>query len=258
MKSEAPRSGGLRKRSEATKDLVITKFKHQLSSLMSLIETSRTRYIRCIKPNKSMTPKMMDHAHTVSQLESAGLVTAIIISRESFPNRLPYDLLINRFKFLAYKFPDCHLDSADIKVNAKSLVGHLLAGMTSDSHLGRVEPFSCGKTCVYFRAGALELVETIRQEYYAERAVQVQAWIRALVARRRFLTLRRGAVLGQCAVRRWLARRAYIRMVHSVVVVQCFVRTCFARKELFHLRNNHAATVIQTRQVCAFIVDMFR
>ena len=101
-----------------------------------------------------MKPKMMDQAHTHSQLESAGLVTAIVISRESFPNRLSYELVMERFRFLTYMLPNCNLDSGDIKVDSDTLLSHLLAGVTADSHQGKVKPFACGKTRVYFRAGA--------------------------------------------------------------------------------------------------------
>lgn len=242
----APKSGGPKKRSEATKHLVVTKFKHQLTSLMSLIEKSRTRYIRCVKPNKTMAPATMDHAHTVSQLESAGLVTAIVISRESFPNRLSYEMIMERFRFLVYKFPDCHF-VGDMKADSEMLISYLLAGAMHDSHKGRVKAFSCGKTSIYFRTGALERIETIRQDYYAERAIQLGAWYRALVARRRFLIAKRGMVLLQCEARRWLAQKAFTRKVQVAVRMQGFMRRCLAVKELLSRRKNHAATVIQTR-----------
>ena len=107
---EAPTSSSSpKKRSEATKHLVVTKFKHQLTSLMSLMKESRTRYIRCVKPNKTMTPRMLDHPHTVSQLESAGLVTAIVISRESFPNRLSYELVMERCVKGRHHFSSFHV-----------------------------------------------------------------------------------------------------------------------------------------------------
>ena len=245
-KLETPNSGAPKKRSEATKNLVITKFKHQLTSLMSLIEKSRTRYIRCVKPNKVMNPRVMDHSHTFSQLESAGLVTAIVISRESFPDKLSYELLLERFRFLAYK---CHiqLNSGDIKVDSETLLSHLLAGVTADSHIGRVKPFACGKTRVYFRAGALEIIETIRQEYYIERALQLQAWIRSRLARQHFLASKKGAIVIQSEVRCWIARAAFSRKVRSAVIMQCFVRKCLARKELSRRRENHASTLIQSR-----------
>lgn len=244
---EESKTGGLKKRSAATKHFVFTKFRQQLTSLMSLIEESRTRYIRCVKPNKAMTPKMMDHAHTVSQLESAGLVTAIVISRESFPNRLSYELLMERFRFLAYKYEGCHLDSGDMKADAETLLNHLLAGLSAGTHLGRVKMFSCGKTKVYFRAGALERIETIRQDYYAVSAILLQAWFRSLATRQHFLTLKQGMIRLQTESRCWLARLSFRRKVRSAVVVQCFLRRCLAKKELTSRRNNHAATAIQTR-----------
>ena len=245
---EAPsKSGGLKLRSETTKHLVLSKFKNQLLSLMSLVEKSRTRYIRCVKPNKEMAPKMMDHSHTVAQLESAGLVTAIVISRESFPNRLPYELVMKRFRFLEYKYPDCHLNSGSIKVDAERLLNCLLAGRTVDSHQGKVKSFACGKTRVYFRAGALEFVETIRQDYYAERAVQLQAWIRSLLSRRHFLAVKQGMIRMQSAIRCWLAHTSFSRRIQSVVILQCFSRSCIARAELTRRRKENASTIIQTR-----------
>jgi myosin heavy subunit len=138
----------LKKRSEATKDLVTSKFKTQLTSLMTLIEKSRTRYIRCVKPNKTMVPRVLDHSHTVSQLQSAGLTTAILIARESFPNRLSYEHVMERYKFLCYKYSDTKMRSGDVKVDSEILLSHLLAGVTVDTHKGRVASFACGKTKV--------------------------------------------------------------------------------------------------------------
>ena len=244
---EAPKSGGPKKRSESTKHLVVTKFKQQLTSLMSLIEESRTRYIRCVKPNKKMSPRILDHSHTVSQLESAGLVTAIVISRESFPNRLSYDLVMERFRFLAFKFHDCHLDSGDVKEDTANLLDHLLAGVTAHSHQGKVKPFACGKTKVYFRAGALEQIETIRQDYYAKSAIKLQAWIRRLLSVEHYSTLRQGTVLLQAEVRCYITRTVFTKMVRCAVEIQCFIRKCFAVKELLSRRTNHAATIIQAR-----------
>jgi len=240
-------STGLKKRSAATKHLVATKFRSQLTSLMSIIEESRTRYIRCVKPNKVMRPRTLDHAHTVSQLESAGLVTAIVISRESFPNRLSYDVIMERFKFLTYKYADCHLDTADIKQDSEILLSHLLAGITADTHMGRVRPFACGKTKVYFRVGALERIETIRQEYYAERAIQLQTWMRSLQARIHYLIMKRGMILLESQIRCYLVRRSYKMKLKCALIVQCFIRRVLAKLEYLRRRNNHAATVIQTR-----------
>lgn len=245
-----PKSKGPSMRSDASKHFVFTKFKHQLTSLMTAIEKSRTRYIRCVKPNKDMTPKIMDHSHTVSQLESAGLITAIVISRESFPNRLSYELVMERFRFLQYKLgPTFHLDSGDIKVDVETLLSHLLAGMTADTHQGKAKLFSCGKTNVYFRIGALESIETKRQNYYAKGAIVLQAWFRSLAVKRPYLKLKHGVILLQSGSRCYLARTAFARQLRCVVTLQCFARKCYARKELVHRRKERASTVIQSRKV---------
>ena len=244
---EAPKSGGPKKRSEATKHFVVTKFRQQLTSLMSLIEESRTRYIRCVKPNKSSLPKFMDHTHTVSQLESAGLVTAIIISRESFPNRLSYELVLERFRFLSYKFDDFRLGCVDIKKDAEELLNHLLKGISADTHSGKAKAFACGKTKVYFRAGALEMIETIRQEHYAKAAIRLQAWIRPILLKQKFQKARHGVILLQSEVRRLLASKSLAKKLQSALAMQCFFRKILASIELTRRRENHASTIIQTR-----------
>lgn len=250
MLSKAEDSKGnsvVKKRSEATKDLVTSKFQVQLSSLMSLIEKSRTRYIRCVKPNKIMMPRVLDHCHTVAQLESAGLVTAIVISRESFPNRLSYEQIIERYKFLCYKYSDMELKSGDAKIDSHTLLSSMLAGIKVNTHKGKVAPFACGKTKVYFRVGALETLESIREEYYASRAVQLQGWIRQRQERQKYIIFKSGMILMQSELRRWRARTKFHASRRSAVRLQCFIRTILASLERTRLQHERKAAIIQAR-----------
>jgi myosin heavy subunit len=121
--------------------------------------------------------------------------------------------------------------------------------MTANTHQGKVKPFSCGKTKVYFRAGALESIETTRQDYYAEGAIVLQAWIRSLVVRQRFLDLKHGLILLQSGVRCYLARKSFSMQLRCVVRLQCFTRKCLSVNELVLRRKDRASTAIQTRQV---------
>ena len=98
IESKAPPQHGRSNRSSmAAKRTVLAKFRSQLNELMGYIEQTSVRYIRCIKPNSGMKPRIINHKETMNQLESAGLVTAITISRETFPNRLKYDIIWERF-----------------------------------------------------------------------------------------------------------------------------------------------------------------
>lgn len=225
---------------------------------MSLISKSRTRYIRCVKPNKIMKPRVLDHCHTVSQLESAGLVTAIVISRESFPNRLSYEQVIDRYKFLCYKYSDMELKSGDAKIDSHTLLSYMLAGITVNTHKGKVAPFSCGKTKVYFRVGALEKLESIREEYYAIRAIQLQGWIRQRQGRQKYVVLKRGMILMQSEVRSWRGRQEFHATILAVIRLQCFIRTILASLERMRLQHEHKATIIQARYVavlCLYVIS---
>ena len=79
---------------------VWTKFKEQLCDLMVSLKATRTRYIRCIKPNDFKKPLIMQHVSTVQQLRCAGVVAAVTISRSAFPNRLEHEVVLERFKSL--------------------------------------------------------------------------------------------------------------------------------------------------------------
>jgi myosin heavy subunit len=69
---------------------VLEKSQSEMKSLLSAIEDTRTR---CIKPNNNKIRRQLDHHCTMQQLERSGLVTAIQMARESFPNTLPSTFL---------------------------------------------------------------------------------------------------------------------------------------------------------------------
>jgi myosin heavy subunit len=143
-------------------------------------------------------------------------------------------------------FDSCQLGCGDIKKDAETLLSNLLKGVSSETHSGKVKAFACGKTKVYFRAGALEIIETIRQEHYAKAAIRLQAWIRPILLKQNYLKARLGMVLLQSEVRRLIASKAFTKKRQSALVMQCFVRKTLAFLELTRRRENHASTVIQT------------
>jgi len=231
----APRKGGV-----TTRHTVITTFKNQLTALMESIEKTKTRYIRCIKPNHQMNPGTTNHLMTMTQLQSAGLVTAIAITRESFPNRLAYDTIMERFKILIP--PDEMKRSGTLSDQVDFLLVKLY-NITETHDM----PYALGKTKVYFRAGALERLESLRMEYFASRAIVIQTWIRLLLAGARYTKKRNAAVIIQSRCRTYLESDAFRRKQKAVVVLQCAVRCLFAVWELFWRRENRAVSVIQSR-----------
>ena len=231
----APRRGGA-----TTKHTVITTFKKQLTDLMASIEKTKTRYIRCIKPNHHMDPGVTNHAMTMAQLQSAGLVTAIAITREGFPNRLAYDTVMERFQVLIPA--DEMKRSGTIRERSDFLLIKLY-NITAPHDM----PYALGRTKVYFRAGALERLESIRLEYFSSRAIVIQTWARLIMAGKRYEEMRFACIAIQARGRAYLEAKAFQKKQRAAVLLQCAVRCLFAVWELEWRRENRAVTVIQSQ-----------
>ncbi len=228
---------------------VLEKFRNQLKSLMATMEGTSTRYIRCIKPNETMTPKMTDHYHTMRQLECAGLVTAIAISRESFPNRLGYNAIRERFECLMTKHNLKNIVGMDKKDAVNYMLSNLLPSMADVQHGGTnlTQPFACGKTRVYFRTGALEHLETMRLDYYTTHTVVIQRWIRKIQASSHFLKMKDAAIQMQTFARCRIEMNRYRTQQAAALSLQCWCRGMKATEMVKELRMIRAVTLIQAR-----------
>ena len=76
-------------------------FRSQLASLMTNIGETKTRYVRCIKPNPHKKPLEVDLLSSTEQLRCAGVVAAVNVSRAAFPNRLMHSTATERFYCLS-------------------------------------------------------------------------------------------------------------------------------------------------------------
>lgn len=166
---------------------VWTKYKSQLSTLMTNLRKTQSRYVRCIKPNSKKEPHLMEHEATVDQLRCAGVVAGITIARSSFPNRLPNSIVLARFSHLS----ECstkHTSGMDMTEKRQKvcnlLLEYALKSMDNVDSKGQiVKAFAVGKTKTYFRTGALELLESCRQSGLDGPASTIQRAARGWLAR---------------------------------------------------------------------------
>merc|ERR1712084_2954 len=91
--------------SSSSRTLITTgyQFRTQLQNLLSKIQVTTPHYIRCIKPNDTLTPDNFDCKRIVDQLRCAGVVEAIRISRSGYPHRYNHNVFLNSFKILELK-----------------------------------------------------------------------------------------------------------------------------------------------------------
>lgn len=235
-------------------ETVWTKFKTQLSRLMETLSNTKTRYIRCIKPNTKKAPLIMEHVSTVEQLRCAGVVAAVTISRSAFPNRLEHISVLDRFKSLWPKGDHISVlqnESLDIDERCKKATDILLTlalkDMEFEKNGSKFRAFVMGKTRAYFRAGALEFLEAERMKHLGAYAIVIQTSARRFICELMYARYRRSVIQLQTNYRRILQRRIYLSCRKAATRIECWYRVVFASRRVYHLRRFIRATTIQTQ-----------
>jgi myosin-5 len=239
---------GVRKGSSLNSDTVWTKFKTQLGELMQNITKTRTRYIRCVKPNTMKQPKLMEHMSSVEQLRCAGVVAAVTISRSAFPNRLEHEPVLDRFMCLDKSFvrESKPCDGSNLlKDDVNRLLTMVLKSVEVEKDDKVIQGFVCGNTRAYFRVGSLELLENRRLYAFGDLAKDMQRIARGFIARSKFKRLRQNAIVVQAEFRRKSARKRYTTMRQASIIIQCWTRVAYSKATLVDLKRNDRATMIQ-------------
>ncbi|MGH0179526.1 UNVERIFIED_CONTAM: hypothetical protein FKN15_002053 [Acipenser sinensis] len=91
------------------KQSVGTQFKHSLAVLMEKMFAANPHFIRCIKPNASKQPDLLDSKVVMDQLRYNGLLETIRIRRDGFSWRPSFEEFAQRYRILLIK-PDIPLN----------------------------------------------------------------------------------------------------------------------------------------------------
>lgn len=230
---------------ERNKLSVCSKFRTHLKALMSSIGETKTRYIRCIKPNPERIPKKVNLSSSLEQLRCAGVVAAVTISRVSYPNRLTHETCIDKFT--------CLFDDKPSGKDPKSIVTEMIPtllidyGTNTTDDQENVKAFEVGTTRIYFRAGTLEYLESKRLVKLEELAKQLQRIVRGYIAWSKYSLLKDTTIKAQSLVRRNNARKNLLQACKAVTTLSCWVRCIFAKAALLKLKQKKACTLVQTR-----------
>jgi myosin-5 len=211
-KVEQKRAAPKRAKSNLVAPTVWSKYKGQLASLMTMLKTTNSRYIRCIKPNKPKKPIIMEHLSTIEQLRCAGVVAAVTLSRSAFPSRLENTIV--RFKFWQLwdvdAYPSKHTAGMSPAEKAKCECEALLACVLKpleevNPKTGKVSKiFVVGKTRSYFKMGALEFLESHRSSGLEVHAIQIQRIARGFLAKKRIHGSANARKNGVFIIQKWM------------------------------------------------------
>ncbi|XP_071773558.2 myosin, heavy chain 7B, cardiac muscle, beta a [Centroberyx gerrardi] len=178
--SADPKTGGKEKRKKAASFQTVSQLhKENLNKLMTNLRSTQPHFVRCIIPNETKTPGIMDPFLVLHQLRCNGVLEGIRICRKGFPNRILYAEFKQRYRILnPHAIPD------DKFVDSRKAAEKLLASLDIDHNQYRF-----GHTKVFFKAGLLGYLEELRDERLAKVLTMLQAVSRGKIMRMELLRM---------------------------------------------------------------------
>ncbi|KAF4093521.1 hypothetical protein AMELA_G00002890 [Ameiurus melas] len=154
-------------------------FRENLGKLMTNLRSTHPHFVRCLIPNESKTPGLMENFLVIHQLRCNGVLEGIRICRKGFPSRILYGDFKQRYKVLnASVIPEGQF------IDNKKASEKLLSSIDVDH-----TQYKFGHTKVFFKAGLLGTLEEMRDDKLAELVTMTQALCRGFLMRREFIKM---------------------------------------------------------------------
>jgi myosin V len=186
--AETPSAASIRSNRSVGKktSTVSSQFCKQLQDLVSKIRSTRSHFIRCIKPNNELAPVKFEYSMVMSQLRCGGALGAIQVFRAGFPNRMDFAAFVNRFSSfvivcgnnpvtrdvyqslaiarstgLERKWRTAAAKLIDIVALTDTIL-HIIDSTSPDQSMNIYEGLQLGKTQVFLRAPVFEFLESLQ------------------------------------------------------------------------------------------------
>ncbi|KAL2091266.1 hypothetical protein ACEWY4_013529 [Coilia grayii] len=206
-------------------------FRENLGKLMTNLRSTHPHFVRCLIPNESKTPGLMQNFLVLHQLRCNGVLEGIRICRKGFPSRIIYADFKQRYKVLnASVIPEGQF--IDNKKASEKLLGSIDVDHTQ---------YMFGHTKVFFKAGLLGQLEEMRDEKLATLVTMTQAICRGFVMRREFVKMmeRRESIYSIqynirsfMNVKHWPWMKVYFK-------VKPLLKSAETEKELANMKENY-------------------
>uniref|UniRef100_G3SCT3 Myosin-7 n=1 Tax=Gorilla gorilla gorilla TaxID=9595 RepID=G3SCT3_GORGO len=150
-----------------------------LNKLMTNLRSTHPHFVRCIIPNETKSPGVMDNPLVMHQLRCNGVLEGIRICRKGFPNRILYGDFRQRYRILnPAAIPEGQF------IDSRKGAEKLLSSLDIDHN-----QYKFGHTKVFFKAGLLGLLEEMRDERLSRIITRIQAQSRGVLARMEYKKL---------------------------------------------------------------------
>ncbi|KAL4648956.1 myosin-7-like [Arapaima gigas] len=224
------KSGTKEKRKKAASFQTVSQLhKENLNKLMTNLRSTQPHFVRCIIPNETKTPGIIDAFLVLHQLRCNGVLEGIRICRKGFPNRILYADFKQRYRILnPHAIPD------DKFVDSRKAAEKLLSSLDIDHNQYRF-----GHTKVFFKAGLLGQLEEMRDERLARVLTLLQAASRGKLMRmelQRMLERRDAIMIIQWNIRAFHAVKNWPWM-KLFFKIKPLLRSAATEKEMANLKE---------------------
>ncbi|XP_053558301.1 myosin-7 [Bombina bombina] len=150
--------------------------RENLNKLMTNLRSTHPHFVRCLIPNETKSPGVMDNRLVMHQLRCNGVLEGIRICRKGFPNRILYGDFKQRYRILnPAAIPEGQF------IDSRKGAEKLLASLDMDH-----TQYKFGHTKVFFKAGLLGQLEELRDERLSRIITRIQAQSRGVLSRIEF------------------------------------------------------------------------
>jgi len=216
------KSASMRKKQQT----VASRFKEQLSSLVTTLSNTNPYYVRCIKPNTLKKPELFDRDMIMAQLRYAGMLETVRIRQLGYPVRTPFKDFFFRYKALA--------PIIDLTKNDRDRCAHLVNQIKAKLNPDHIQ---IGITKVFLRHTCYSLLEEMRGSALSKRATTIQAYYRMWIDRRQYKKYKKSAIKIQSIFRGFRQRTKYLRTQAAILTIQSVYRMYRKRKLFLNIRN---------------------
>ncbi|EDR14408.1 uncharacterized protein LACBIDRAFT_322361 [Laccaria bicolor S238N-H82] len=230
-------------------------FKASLITLMETLSVTNVHYIRCIKPNEQKKPWEFQPQQVLGQLRACGVLETIRISCAGYPTRWTYEEFF-------------------LRIEAQLMVPKQLLHADPDMYQN-------GLTKIFFRAGMLAALESLRSDRLnamvtvvqknmrrrmamtkykklRQATIKIQTWWRGILARRFVESIRReaSAVRLQTIIRRFMQRKRFLDIIHSITLFQSLCKHDNVSSKKRHLALLLYSKLDESRSCASLILQL--
>jgi len=233
--------------SKARQVTVGGQFKTQLQSLRQKIDKTTPHYVRCLKPNSDLVAGEFNSNMISAQLQSAGVLEAVRISRVGYSQRFSHDQFLKRYDLLDM---EKMIAAKQKKVSTEDRCEILIKSVSVDifdQMKMSLHGVQMGKTKVFLWQKHFDQLEYYRENKMTNSVTILQSQARMFIVRSYYLAAIRATIIIQNCRRRFLAVKLVksMRGEKSSILIQSIVRRHLAMKLLRSIQQERSAIFIE-------------